>query len=371
MMDDDEIRWRQVLARREPSQPFFYAVRTTKIFCKPTCPSRRPSRENVVFFDSATVARANGFRACLRCTPEATDSSDLDVQVIVAACRMMIDAGGPVPHSDLARATGLPIRSLTRAFERTIAVSPREFGSAIRTDKARGLLREHQEVTRAVFDAGFGSMRSFYETTAPKLGMTPNTYAKGGAGERLTWSSTSTPLGTLMAVASPQGLCAVRLGADQGALLTEVATEFPEAHLEADHEGLANITKAISLLATGHAAERTLPLEFRGTAFQARVWTALTRIPRGQTRSYREVAEDIGAPTSARAVATACAANGLALVVPCHRVIRSDGDLGGYRWGLALKRTLLEAERDMAAISDTATQDQHEPRDHSPQTAGH
>jgi AraC family transcriptional regulator of adaptative response/methylated-DNA-[protein]-cysteine methyltransferase len=262
---------------------------------------------------------------------------------VVSAARAMEQAGGPLPTAELARGAAVSERTMRRAFAEMVGVSPRAFGQAVRTGTARGLLRAGSPVTDALLDAGFGSVRAFYETAAETMGMTPSSYAAGAPGERLGWTSVDTAVGTVLGVASARGLCAVRIGPDLEPLLAGVRAEFPFAELVADHDGLADVARALAALALGHPAPQ-LPLDLRGTAFQARVWQALTRIPTGETRTYAEVAAEIGRPSAVRAVAGACAANRVALVVPCHRVVRTDGGLGGYRWGLTVKRTLLDAE---------------------------
>lgn len=344
---DDDTRWTLVAQRQQPTVPFLYAVRTTGVYCRPTCTSRRPRPENVVFFDDAAAARGAGYRACLRCRPDAA-AGPSPVDAVVAACRAMLAEGGPLPVADLERVAGVSGRRLTAAFREVAGCPPRAFGDAVRTGAARTLLREGR-VADAVFASGFGSVRGFYETAAPTLGMTPSTYAAGAGGERLRWATTATPVGELLAVAADRGLCAVRLGPDAGALLEEVREEFPAADLVSAPDELAPVLGALGALAAGRGTGEELPVDLRGTAFQARVWAALRRIPAGETRTYAEVAADVGAPTWVRAVAGACAANRVALVVPCHRVVRTGGALGGYRWGVAVKQRLLDAERAPAA----------------------
>lgn len=342
----EDGRWQLVQARRgSPGDPFVYAARTTMIYCRSTCPARRPRRENVLFFDAGVQARAAGFRACLRCHPDQVEPITTELAAVVAGCRAMVAAGGPVPRRDLELVAGLAGRRLGRAFEQVVGVSPRAFGDAVRTGAARALLRERGQVSQAVYASGFGSVRAFYDTAAATLGMTPSSYAAGAVGEQLLWGSTGTPVGQLLAVASARGLCAVRIGPDVPALLEEVRSEFPAAQLQPAPGVLDDVLRALSVLAVGGGGTNPLPVDLRGTAFQARVWSALRLIPPGQTRSYRQVAESVGAPSAVRAVAGACAGNRVALVVPCHRVVRSDGGLGGFRWGLAVKHALLDAER--------------------------
>lgn len=264
-------------------------------------------------------------------------------RAVLAAAEAMRAAGGPLPVADLARTATVSERTLRRAFDEHLGIGPRAFGMAVRSGNVRALLRDGGQVTRALLDAGFGSVRAFYETAGPTMGMAPSAYAAGAPGERLIWTSTATPLGHVLGVASERGLCAVRIGPDLDPLLAEVRAEFPRAELVHDPDALADVARGLAALATGHPAP-DLPLDLRGTAFQARVWAALRRIPAGETRTYAQVADELGAPAAVRAVARACATNRVALVVPCHRVVRTDGGLGGYRWGLEVKRELLELE---------------------------
>ncbi|MCL3859471.1 methylated-DNA--[protein]-cysteine S-methyltransferase [Actinotalea sp. K2] len=290
-------------------------------------------------------------------TTDTTTTPGLDR--VVRACRAMIEAGGPVPAADLATLTGCGQRQLARLFATHAGTTPRAFGHAVRAGEVRRLLREHEQVTDAVFAAGFGSVRSFYETASPTLGMNPHQYATGAAGQTLRWTTVTTDLGPVLAVAGDLGLAAVRIGPDVDLLLEQVRREFPAAHLERDDTGLAELADGLRALARGDRPRTDLPVDLHGTAFQARVWDALRRIPAGQTRSYTEVAEAIGAPAAVRAVASACGANPVALVIPCHRVVRSDGSLGGYRWGLEVKRRLLETEQAEHATEDAVEQSMH------------
>ncbi|WP_152605597.1 methylated-DNA--[protein]-cysteine S-methyltransferase [Cellulomonas carbonis] len=280
---------------------------------------------------------------------------------VVRACRAMVEAGGPVPAAELERLTGRSARQLTRDFAAVVGTSPRAFGLAVRSGEARRLLREHEQVTDAVFAAGFGSTRAFYETTGPTLGMEPRQWAAGGTGQVLRWTAVTTELGTVVAAAGDLGLAAVRIGDDVDALVDEIARELPAATLERDDDGLADLADGLRRLAAGGSPRTELPVDLHGTAFQARVWDALRRIPAGQTRSYTEVAAEIGAPTAVRAVASACARNPVALVIPCHRVIRGDGSMGGYRWGLAVKERLLARERERAASGPGSSPPPREP----------
>ena len=247
-----------------------------------------------------------------------------------------------MPVDSLARLASCSARQLQRDFVEVLGISPRQYGQALRSERTRDVLRSADSILDAAFEAGYGSVRAFYEEAARRLGMTPSEYAAGGEAQTMLWSVRTTPIGDLIAVATPRGLAAVRIGV-VGELVDQIAAEFPRADLVRDDAAMADVMNALAALAVGRAAP-ALPLDVQGTAFQARVWSALQDIPAGQTRTYTEVAESLGSPSSVRAVARACATNKVALVVPCHRVIRADGDLAGYRWGLAVKRSLLQAE---------------------------
>lgn len=304
--------------------------------------------------DEERATTSSGPGALAQAGPPA--QADPRAQAVLAAATAMVRAGGPLPSDELARLAAVSERTLRRAFTELVGVGPRAFGQAVRTGTARELLRAGNPVTDALLEAGFGSVRAFYETAAETMGMTPSSYAAGAPGERLMWTAVATPVGTVLGVASPRGLCAVRIGPELDPLLEQVRAEFPRAGLVRDDEALADVARALAALAVGHPAPQ-LPLDLRGTAFQARVWQALTRIPAGETRTYSQVAAQIGEPTAVRAVAGACARNRLALVVPCHRVVRTDGGLGGYRWGLTVKQSLLDAEQGAGARTGVARTD--------------
>ena len=255
----------------------------------------------------------------------------------------MTEAGGPLLVTELSIALECSVRQLQRDFAEVLGISPRQFGQAVRTERTKGALRDSDTVLDAAFAGGYGSVRGFYEEAARRLGMTPSEYVAGAPDHVLPWSSTATALGDVVAVATPRGLAAVRIGATDE-LVHEISAEFPLATLARDDAAMADVMRALAALCEGHGAA-ALPVDVRGTAFQARVWSALREIPAGETRTYTDVATSIGRPTSARAVARACATNPVALAIPCHRVIRSDGALAGYRWGIAVKASLLARER--------------------------
>lgn len=256
----------------------------------------------------------------------------------------MESAGGPVPIADLARLADCTSRQVQRDFA-DLGISPAGYGRAVRTARARQALRSSPSVSDALFDAGYGSVRAFYQEAGRRLGMTPSEYATGASGLPLLWATTQAAVGFIIAVASPRGLCSVRIGTDRNALVREISREFDSADLCEDEVAMADVMTALRALALGASLD-ALPIDVHGTAFQARVWGALRTIPSGQTRTYTEIAAEIGSPSSVRAVAAACARNPVALAIPCHRVIRADGSLAGYAWGLEVKQQLLDAERE-------------------------
>jgi len=262
---------------------------------------------------------------------------------VLVCCRAIEAAGGPLPLGELADLAGCTSRQLQRDFQ-SLGITPAGYGRAVRTNLARRALRRSPSVAEAMIEAGYGSVRAFYEEAGRRLGMSPTQYAAGAPGLPLLWATTPSAVGVIIAVASWRGLCAVRIGVDAGDLADGVRREFASATLHQDPEGMADVLLALRALALGTAAAE-LPLDVQGTAFQARVWQALRAIPQGQTRTYTQIAEQIGTPSAIRAVASACARNPVALAVPCHRVIRSDGGLAGYAWGLEVKEQLLAAER--------------------------
>jgi AraC family transcriptional regulator of adaptative response/methylated-DNA-[protein]-cysteine methyltransferase len=347
----EEVRpdeaWAAVLAR-DPrfDGRFVYAVASTGVFCRPVCPSRRPRRRNVSFFATAEAAEAAGFRACRRCRPVAGDPSPA-VRAVERA-RAFLDAHPEerVTLERLARVAHLSPAHLQRTFKRLLGVSPREYAAARRAERLREGLRGGKSVSRASFDAGYGSSSRVYEQGATRLGMTPAAYRRGGKGMRVRFSVVASPLGRLLVAGTERGVCAVTLGEDDAELEAALRREFPQAELRRADAGLQGWTERVVAHLANAAEPLDLPLDVRATAFQLRVWSALREIPPGSTASYREVAARIGAPAAARAVARACASNPVALVIPCHRVVREDGGLGGYRWGMERKRRLLEAERD-------------------------
>ena len=339
-------RWRIVLARdRRYDGAFVYAVRSTGIYCRPSCASRRPRRGQVTFFPIPEAAEREGFRACRRCRPGDAAGSDPAVALVREACRIL---GAPdAPHVDtLARRLGQRPHGLLRAFKRVLGISPQQYRDARRMARFKHELKRRPHVSPAVYEAGYGSSSRVYERANAQLGMTPATYARGGAGTDIAFTVVSCALGRLLVATTPRGVCRVSLGDTAAALESDLAAEFPAAQIRRDRTGLERSVAAILAYLDGREPSLDLPLDVRATAFQRRVWQELQRIPYGETRSYTDVARRIGHPTASRAVARACATNPAALVIPCHRVVRESGDLGGYRWGQDRKRALLERERE-------------------------
>jgi AraC family transcriptional regulator of adaptative response/methylated-DNA-[protein]-cysteine methyltransferase len=346
--------WQQVLARDAAADgQFVYAVKSTGIFCRPSCPSRRPERKNVSFFPTPALAEAAGFRPCLRCEPQrTTPKPDPQAEAIARAANFLSEHTAERTTLDqLAAASGLGKFALQRGFKRVLGVTPGDFAREQRKDRFRDKVRKPKlSITDAVYEAGFGSPSRLYEGVAQTLGMSPTAMKSGGAGETIHYTTTDSPLGRLLVATTTRGLCAI-LFADLGTnadaeLVIELRDRFPQAVLRPSPNDAA-LTEAVRFVLshlTEHPTAQTLPFHVRATAFQQRVWQALLAIPRGETRTYSQIAEAIGSPKAVRAVGTACGSNLLAVVIPCHRVVGSSGQLTGYRWGVDRKRQLLELE---------------------------
>ncbi|WP_294089668.1 bifunctional DNA-binding transcriptional regulator/O6-methylguanine-DNA methyltransferase Ada [Sphingomonas sp.] len=351
----EDSRWAQLVARAKAADgQFFYAARTTGVFCRPSCPARTPKRANVIFFESTAAAEAAGFRACRRCHPLAIEGRDPQASLMAAmADYIAAHAAEPLPLDRLGEEAGMSPWHFQRTFKAVIGVSPRDYQAAARLRDFKQRLRGGDSVLGAVFDAGYGSTSRVYERVDGGLGMTPSAYRAGGAGETISHAVRDTVLGPLMMAATARGVCFVAFGASEAALLAELAGEFPRATLEpAGPAAAAPLDAWMAALADHLAAgapRPELPLDLRGTAFQIRVWRFLMQVKPGDVVSYSELADGIGAPKAVRAAASACAANRLAVLIPCHRALRADGGLGGYRWGVERKRALLAAERAQAA----------------------
>ena len=365
-------QWRQVLERDASADgQFFYAVTSTGIYCRPSCPSRRPARKNVSFFATSAAAKAAGFRACKRCEPDlAAPRPDPQAALIAAAAEYLTEhATERTRLADLAKATGAGRLTILRGFRRVLGVSPGEFAKAQRVARFKDALRPEElapdkqagtngsrapadkpsakRITDAIYEAGFGSSSRLYEGSDDALGMTPRAMREGGAGLVVRYTTAPSPLGRMLVAATTVGVCAIAFGRDDAELVADLRKRFNKAQLVAAKGNTGWLAEAVAFVAsqtTEHPLAATFPLDVRATAFQQRVWKALREIPRGQTRSYSALARELGKPTAARAVAAACGANPVALAVPCHRVVGSDGSLTGYRWGVDRKRKLLAAE---------------------------
>jgi AraC family transcriptional regulator, regulatory protein of adaptative response / methylated-DNA-[protein]-cysteine methyltransferase len=337
-----EAAWNQIVAR-DLQADFFYGVATTGVFCRPGCSSRRPLRANVRLFKSATDAQAAGFRPCKRCSP--TAAKNRPVEKIRSYIEAHLDR--PVRLEELGRIAGLSPFTVQRQFKREMGASPLDYQRALRAGSLRSALKHGGTVTNAIYEAGFSSASRAYEGT--QLGMTPSRFAQGGKGERIGWCCSHSKFGCMIVGATERGLCWLSLAATKAEAEATLREEFPLADLHRDPAVSRWVDAAIALVGqekpSGAKADVSLPIDLRGTAFQLRVWQALCEIPRGETRSYSQLARELGNANATRAVARACATNRIAILVPCHRVVGAGGSLTGYRWGVERKRQLLEAER--------------------------
>jgi AraC family transcriptional regulator, regulatory protein of adaptative response / methylated-DNA-[protein]-cysteine methyltransferase len=347
-------QWQQVLERdaRADGQ-FVYAVKSTKIYCKPSCASRRPMRKQVSFFPSPALAEAAGYRACKRCEPERTEAkADPQAGAIAAVTEYLrdhADSEARTRLADVAKATGVGRLTILRGFKRVLGVSPGEYAKEARLAKFKDKVREPKKrITDAIYEAGYGSSSRLYEKSSAALGMTPRVMREGGAGLLIRYCTAATSLGRMLVATTDVGICSIAFGRDDKELVAGLRERFAKAQLVAAKGNTGWLADAVAFVASQlgeHPLAATFPLDVRATAFQQRVWKALQEIPRGETRSYSELALQLGAPTASRAVAGACAANPVAIAVPCHRVVGKNGSLTGYRWGVERKRRLLEAEK--------------------------
>ena len=354
-----EQLWNAVMARDKSLDGcFVYAVRSTGVYCRPTCPSRRPRREQVCFFPTSEEARKGGYRACRRCLP---DRPSMDEELIRMACNYINEYVGtnetPPQLTEISEAVGVTPTHLRREFKRETGLTPLQYARGKRMERFKSLLREGANVSEALYDAGYGSSSRLYENANEQLGMTPASYRKGGAGALIRYIITESALGGLLVAGTDRGVCAVKLGDNTGALVAELEQEFPSADIRAadlagdspESAGLRGWTSAAVAYLDGRSVDINLPLDVRATMFQWRVWRQLQAIPVGETRSYQQLAEELKQPRASRAVGHACATNPVAPIIPCHRALRKDGGLGGYRWGLHRKETLLAMERHQSA----------------------
>lgn len=351
----EEGAWEAVLARdRSLDGKLFYAVRTTGVYCRPSCPSRRPRRENVVFFDSAERAERAGYRACHRCHPRSSLGTPAERRLRRAIEYIEAHLDERITLERLGKAVGLSPFHLQRAFKEALGLSPRAYQDARRLEVMKRRLRNGDEVGKAIWGAGYGSVRGAYASAAAGLGMTPGAYRRGAAGVPIRYALHGTRFGHLGVAWTPKGVCAVALGDTSDRVVEELKSEFPAAELAREQGDAAEWIQSVLDYLDGSHPGLVVPLDLQGSAFQLRVWQALREIPIGEVRSYKEVAEALGMPSAARAVARACATNRAALVVPCHRVVRADGSLSGYRWGVERKRRLLEHEARMRGRASEA-----------------
>lgn len=338
-------RWAALEARHEDAEDsFFYGVKTTRVFCRSNCHSRLPKAENVVFFNTVNEAVAAGFRACKRCQPDKpTYREEVDARV-TRACRVLEEAEVPVALKALARSVGMSAFHFHRLFKARVGVTPKQYQATRQLNRFKQELRGHGSVTDAVFNAGFRSSSRAYDGVSKKLGMSPSQFKSGGQGVEISFAIESSVLGLVLVAATDRGVCAIEIGSNANTLRKELTGLFPKAAMREDKPALEKHLAVLRRYLSTPAQGLSLPLDISGTAFQRQVWQALRNIPVGKTATYKQIARQIGTPKAVRAVGSACGANKVALAIPCHRAVRTDGALGGYRWGVQRKRALLEAE---------------------------
>ena len=350
---DEEALWQFCLSKDTSMDGMFYvAVKSTGVYCRPSCSSRTPLRKNVAFFSDAEAAEAAGFRACKRCHPRLA-STDAAAALVQQACAYL-DEDEPLRLPEIGRRLGVNAGQLQRMFKRILGVSPGQYAEGRRLERLKGGLRDGHTVTRALYDAGYSSSSRLYESADEQLGMTPATYRKGGRGMTIRYHITDSPLGRLLIAGTERGVCAVQLGDVDAELGMALRGEFPEAVIMPDKGAISDWVSQILEHLDGVRPRLDLPLDIQGTAFQLRVWRALRDIAYGATRTYAEIAEAIGNPRAARAVGNACHNNPVAIIIPCHRVVRSNGDLGGYASGVHRKKKLLDTEEALARLEAKA-----------------
>jgi len=345
-LSEDE-RW-QALVKRDPRacDEFVYGVLTTGVYCRPACASRLPNRENVRFFETSMEAEQAGFRPCKRCNPDARDQEQPHTRAVLKACKRM-DEDEPLPSlKELAGDAGLSPFHFQRVFKKIVGITPKQYAMERRAGRLREHLRKDSTITGAMYNAGFASSSRFYEKAAATLGMKPSVYKNGAQDVRIQFAIVHCFLGFVLVAATAQGICAIDFGDTAEALKENLRRRFPKAVFQnPDPQFAAMIGQVLAFLEEPHPGRLDLPLDVQGTAFQRRVWLALQEIPPGDTTSYADIASRIGKPKAARAAAQACAANTVAVAIPCHRVVGGKGQLGGYRWGVERKRALIQRER--------------------------
>lgn len=344
----ESSRWQAVVDRDVRADgAFVYAVTTTGIYCRPGCASRLPNRENVRFFGTWQAAEGAGFRPCKRCTPQLAVVPDTATDAVMRACAIIEAAEKPPSLQQLADAVGLSPSYFHRLFRKTVGVTPRQYAAQKRLERVRANIRQDDTITDAIYNAGFESSSRFYETATPALGMKPATYRSGGADVVIRFAVVRSYLGWVLVAATAKGICRIDFDDEPDVLRARLRADFPQAQLVDDDADFSATVEQVLTFLDRPAQGLSLPLDVQGTAFQHRVWLALRDIPAGTRVSYSDVAARTGNPKAARAVAQACASNPIAVAIPCHRVVRKDGDLGGYRWGLDRKRAILERETDV------------------------
>lgn len=349
-LGDENYYWAAVQARdRSFDDRIYYSVATTGIYCRPSCPARRPRRENVAFHATCRDAEAAGFRPCRRCQPNAPSLQERTAAKVAAACRLIEAAEDTPTLATLAAAAGVSADHFHHMFKAATGVTPKAYATAQRRKRLHDAMRSTNTVTEAIHDAGFNSTSRFYAQAPDMLGMAPSAFRAGGAAEEIRFAVGECALGAILVAASAKGIAAVLLGTDPDELICDLEERFPKAVLIGADPAFEQVVAKVVGLVQAPGLALDLPLDVRGTAFQHRVWQALRAIPPGTTATYSEIADAIGLPKAVRAVAAACAANKIAIAIPCHRVVRSDGSLSGYRWGVERKKDLIEREAQAVA----------------------
>jgi AraC family transcriptional regulator of adaptative response/methylated-DNA-[protein]-cysteine methyltransferase len=346
----DDPRWARVVARdRSADGKFWYSVITTGIYCRPSCPSRAANPRNVQIHDTIKDAKATGFRPCKRCNPDGPSVDSDNAAIVAKACRFIEQSEEEPSLADIAKAVDLSPGYFHRMFKSVTGVTPKDYAGAQRASRVRDGLNSGSSVTEAIYDAGFNSSGRFYEKSNEMLGMTPSQYRAGGADEEIRFAVGQSSLGAILVASSKKGVASILIGDDPNELVEDLQDRFPKARLVGGDKDYESLVARVVGFVEAPGLGLDLPLDVRGTAFQRRVWQALQEIPVGQTASYVDIARKIGAPKAVRAVAGACAANNLAVAIPCHRVVRNDGALSGYAWGVERKRVLIDREAWPAA----------------------